>query len=80
MDARANPHGYSQAKATPRPPAPWGNSAANDNEAASDDRIRRYEQALTDPMVQDLLKRFEADIISREVGDEQTWQDKLKRS
>jgi len=55
-------------------------SAADAIEAAADDRIRRYEQALTDPTVRDWIKRFEADILSREPGDRTAWLERLKRS
>jgi|GEM_PF-3619131 len=55
-------------------------SAADAIEAAADDRIRRYEQALTDPTVRDWIKRFEADILSREPGDRSAWLERLKRS
>jgi len=36
-----------------------------------------HKQAQDDPIVKDLLKRFEADIVAREPGDRQAWQDRL---
>jgi len=45
--------------------------------ADAEDRARRYREAQDDPIVKDLLKRFEADIVAREPGDRQAWQDRL---
>ncbi len=55
-------------------------AAADAIEAAADDRIKRYEQALTDPTVREWIKRFEADILAREPGDRTAWLERLKRS
>ncbi len=59
------------------PPAPTSVPVAP---PSPDERVRRYEQALTDPIVRDLIKRFEADIIAREPGDKTTWLERLKKS
>jgi len=66
--------------AAPKPPPSAPVPAAPATSPSADERIRRYEQALTDPTVRDLIKRFEADILAREPGDKTAWMERLKRS
>lgn len=74
---RANETRLPQAPGSPRVPDLDLPPAATGGED-QDDRIQRYEKALTDPTIRDLIKRFEADIIARELGDAQAWLDRLK--
>ncbi len=39
----------------------------------SDDRTRRYRAAETHPLIQDLMKRFQAELVGREVVEVEAW-------
>lgn len=73
---RANETRLPQAPGSPR--IPDLDLPATGEGDPQDDRIQRYEKALTDPTIRDLIKRFEADIIARELGDAQAWLDRIK--
>ena len=45
--------------------------------ADAEERALRYRAAQDDPVVKELLKRFDADIVAREPGDRQAWEDRL---
>jgi len=45
----------------------------------ADERAKRYVDAQKHPVVQDLLKRFEADIVAREPGNRQAWEERMRR-
>lgn len=46
----------------------------------SDDRARRYRTSTEHPLVKDLLKRFEADIMAREVMSAEEWRMRNQRT
>lgn len=46
--------------------------------ADAEERARRYRAAQEDPVVKELLRRFEADIVAREPGDRGVWEDRLR--
>ena len=48
-----------------------------DGEEVLDERQRRYREAERHPLVQELLKRFEGDLTTREMVDFSTWLERL---
>ena len=44
-----------------------------------DDRGKRWQTAQAHPLVRDLLKRFEGDVVSREVATRDEWLGRLER-
>ena len=44
---------------------------------AGDDRTRRYQAAAEHPLVKELLRRFEADILAREMISPEEWQGRI---
>jgi len=57
-------------------PAPAATPAAPPD---ADERAKRYTEAQKHPVVQDLIKRFEADIVAREPGNQQAWEERMRR-
>ena len=47
------------------------------DDAPTDDRSRRYRTAEAHPLVQDLMKRFQAELTGRELVDLETWMNGL---
>lgn len=50
---------------------------AGETPADAEARARRYQEAQQHPLVKELLRRFEADIVAREPGDEKAWRERL---
>ena len=49
------------------------------NECDAEERTKRYAEAQQHLLVQELLKRFEADIVAREPGDKRAWEERMRR-
>ncbi len=68
----------------PKPAAEPARAAAELHAAPADpenaeERARRYAEAQKHPVVMELLKRFEADIVAREPGDTKAWEERMRR-
>jgi hypothetical protein len=48
-------------------------TAGSETGTTGDERTRRYQAAERHPLVQDLMKRFQAELVGRELVDFETW-------
>ncbi len=54
-----------------------GGGGGDSDEPVTDERQRRYKAAQEHPLVRDLMQRFEADLVGRELIDLETWLTRL---
>nr|MBA3685864.1 hypothetical protein [Planctomycetota bacterium] len=64
-------------RARARTGGPTAAARLGEDEAAAQDRARRYKEAQNDPVIKELLARFEADIVAREPATRQEWEERL---